>query len=53
VLDHRVISTRYGQLFLDSLPAEHQIFKDADHLVEGVARWFDTLDKRRTTTHRN
>jgi predicted DnaQ family exonuclease/DinG family helicase len=53
VLDHRVISTRYGQLFLDSLPAEHQIFKDADHLVEGVTRWFDTLDKRRTTTHRN
>jgi Rad3-related DNA helicase len=53
VLDHRVISTRYGQLFLDSLPAEHQIFEDADHLVEGVTRWFDTLDKRRTTTHRN
>lgn len=53
VLDQRVISTRYGQLFLDSLPAEHQIFKDADHLVEGVTRWFDTLDKRRTTTHRN
>lgn len=53
VLDHRVISTRYGQLFLNSLPAEHQIFEDADHLVEGVTRWFDTLDKRRTTTHRH
>jgi Rad3-related DNA helicase len=53
VLDHRVISTRYGQLFLNSLPAEHQIFEDADQLVEGVTRWFDTLDKRRTTTHRH
>jgi ATP-dependent DNA helicase DinG len=46
VLDQRVISTKYGRLFLDSLPAEHQIFKDADHLVEGVTRWFDALDKR-------
>lgn len=41
ILDHRVIGTRYGQVFLDSLPTRHRVFRDADALVDGVARWFE------------
>ena len=41
VLDQRVISTRYGQLFLDSLPTGHRAFRTADALIEGVTRWFE------------
>lgn len=49
VLDQRVVSTRYGRLFLESLPAAHTIFNDADQLIEGVTRWFDDFDNRRNS----
>ncbi|MBI4550677.1 MAG: DEAD/DEAH box helicase family protein [Candidatus Latescibacteria bacterium] len=40
ILDHRVIGTRYGGLFLDALPTRHRVFRSPDDLVEGVTRWF-------------
>ena len=47
ILDQRVISTAYGGLFLDSLPARSEIFPHADALVEGVTYWFKARDKRK------
>ncbi len=41
ILDRRVIGTRYGQLFLDSLPTRHKVFSNADALVDGVTGWFE------------
>lgn len=52
VLDQRVITARYGSLFLESLPTGHNIFKSEDALLEGVTRWFDTHGKRRTINKR-
>ena len=48
VLDQRVVSTAYGRLFLESLPAGSEIYPDADGLVEGVTYWFRAREKRRT-----
>ncbi len=47
ILDQRVVSTAYGRLFLESLPAGSEIYPDADGLVEGVTYWFRARDKRR------
>ncbi len=47
ILDQRVISTAYGGLFLDSLPARSEIFPHADALAEGVTYWFKARDRRR------
>ncbi len=41
ILDQRVIGTRYGQLFLDSLPTRHKVFGNAEALVDGVTGWFE------------
>ncbi len=47
ILDQRVVSTAYGRLFLESLPAGSEVYPDADGLVEGVSYWFRARDKRR------
>ena len=47
VLDQRVVSTAYGRLFLESLPAGSEIYPDAERLVEGVTYWFRAREKRR------
>ena len=47
ILDQRVVSTAYGRLFLESLPAGSEIFPHADGLVEGVTYWFRAREKRR------
>ncbi len=46
ILDQRVVSTAYGRLFLESLPAGSEIYPDADGLVEGVTYWFRAREKR-------
>ncbi len=51
ILDQRVVSTAYGRLFLDSLPAGSEIFPHADGLVEGVTYWFRARDKRSVRTN--
>lgn len=47
ILDQRVVSTTYGRLFMESLPAGSEVYPDADGLVEGVSYWFRARDKRR------
>ncbi len=48
ILDQRVISTAYGNEFLQALPARSEVFPDADALVEGVTYWFRAREKRNT-----
>ena len=47
ILDQRVVSTAYGRLFLESLPAGSEIYPHAGGLVEGVTYWFRAREKRR------
>jgi len=40
ILDSRVVNTRYGSVFLDSLPTGHRVFGSMDEIVEGIEQWF-------------
>ena len=41
ILDHRVLSKQYGKLFLQSLPACHQVISSIEDLPDDAARWLD------------
>ena len=40
LLDHRVVQTRYGSLFLESLPVEATVCEDEESLMEKLESWF-------------
>ena len=40
VLDNRVLTTRYGEVFLKILPARHQAFRSEEEMIETIRRWF-------------
>ena len=41
ILDNRVLTTRYGEVFLKILPARHRAFRSQEEMIEGIRRWFD------------
>ena len=41
ILDRRVLSKQYGKLFLQSLPACHQVISSIEDLPDDAARWLD------------
>ena len=41
VLDSRVLSTRYGRVFLEALPVACRTFQASQDLVETIRTWFD------------
>lgn len=40
ILDNRVIATRYGGIFLDSLPTRHRTFRSAEDMLSTIREWF-------------
>ncbi|MCK5119553.1 MAG: hypothetical protein KAQ78_08220, partial [Candidatus Latescibacteria bacterium] len=42
VLDNRVITSRYGSVFLDSLPARHRTFASEEEMMAGIREWFES-----------
>jgi len=44
VLDNRVISKRYGKLFIRSLPCQKYLAGNTDFIVENVRQWFRSLN---------
>lgn len=40
ILDTRVVTTRYGRVFLDSLPTDHRVFGSIEEIAEGIEQWF-------------
>ncbi|MFH1009204.1 MAG: helicase C-terminal domain-containing protein [Candidatus Latescibacterota bacterium] len=42
VLDNRVITSRYGNVFLDSLPVGHRIFATQEEMMVGIGEWFES-----------
>ena len=41
ILDHRVIKSRYGEVFLNSLPTKTQSFSSQQAMITEIKRWFD------------
>jgi DNA polymerase-3 subunit epsilon/ATP-dependent DNA helicase DinG len=41
IMDRRVLSKQYGKLFLQSLPACHQVVSSIENLPDDAARWLD------------
>ena len=41
VLDSRVLSTRYGQAFLEALPVAHKTFQSASDMIGTIQTWFE------------
>ncbi|MDA0746174.1 MAG: exonuclease domain-containing protein [bacterium] len=41
VMDSRVLSTRYGQAFLEALPVAHQTFQSSQELIGAIQTWFE------------
>jgi ATP-dependent DNA helicase DinG len=39
VMDNRVVRTRYGRMFLDSLPTRSQVVKDTGELIGKIIEW--------------
>jgi len=42
LLDTRIVSTRYGGVFYQSLPVEPEVLPNLDELLERVVDWFST-----------
>ena len=40
LLDHRIVQTQYGNLFLRSLPVEAEVCEDESDLMQAVGDWF-------------
>jgi len=40
ILDTRVLTTRYGEVFLKILPARHQAFRSEGEMIGEIRRWF-------------
>jgi len=41
LLDHRVVATRYGSLFLRSMPVKHNVCEQEDDLMSALQDWYD------------
>jgi ATP-dependent DNA helicase DinG len=40
VLDSRVLTTRYGQAFLEALPVAHKTFQTPQNMIQTICKWF-------------
>jgi ATP-dependent DNA helicase DinG len=40
LLDHRVVATRYGNLFLRSMPVKHSVCRQEDELMSALQEWY-------------
>ncbi|MBE83652.1 MAG: hypothetical protein CME21_13905 [Gemmatimonadetes bacterium] len=50
VLDNRVITTKYGKAFLDSLPAPTHSFSSQEEMIGAVRQWFADTEPVRADT---